>query len=77
MSTPKTAANAEPPGLELTDGVWAGPGRAVPLEFCMDAAFFQRDILRVLAARGCACAIKVGYWSWLPLKQLPPTGATR
>ena len=36
----------------------------------MDAAFFQRDVLRLLAARGCAYAIKVGYWNWLPLKQL-------
>jgi hypothetical protein len=34
----------------------------------MDAAFFQRDV--VLAARGGAYAIKVGYWSWLPLTQL-------
>jgi hypothetical protein len=25
---------------------------------------------QTLAARGCAYAIKVGYWSWLPLKQL-------
>jgi len=36
----------------------------------MDASFFQRDVLRRLAARDCAYAIKVGYWSWLPLKQL-------
>jgi hypothetical protein len=36
----------------------------------MDAAFFQRDVLRLLAARGGHYAIKVGYWSWLPLKQL-------
>ena len=36
----------------------------------MDAAFFQADVLRLLAARGCGYAIKVGYWSWLPLKQL-------
>jgi Transposase DDE domain group 1 len=55
---------------ELIDSVRAGLGRALPLEFRMDAAFFQRDILRLLAARGCAFAIKVGYWSWLPLKQL-------
>jgi len=55
---------------ELIDSVRAGLGRAVPLEFRMDAAFFQRDILRLLAARGCGYAIKVGYWSWLPLKQL-------
>src|SRR4029453_6746394 len=48
----------------------------------MDAAFFQREILRLLAARGCAYAIKVGYWRWLPLKPLaaerrdvtPPAG---
>src|SRR5881409_851206 len=45
-------------------------GPALPLEFRMDAAFFQRDVLRLLAARDCAYAIKVGYWSWLPLKQL-------
>ena len=31
-------------------------------------------ILRLLAARGCAYAIKVGYWSWLPLKQLAAEG---
>jgi hypothetical protein len=31
---------------------------------------FQPDVLRLLAARGCAYAIKVGYWTWLPLKQL-------
>lgn len=55
---------------ELIDSVRAGLGRALPLEFRMDAAFFQRDILRLLAARRCAYAIKVGYWSWLPLKHL-------
>jgi hypothetical protein len=55
---------------EVIDGVRAAFGRALPLEFRMDAAFFQRDVLRLLAARGCAYAIKVGYWSWLPLKQL-------
>jgi hypothetical protein len=55
---------------DLIDRVRAGLGHAVPLEFRMDAAFFQRDLLRLLAARGCAYAIKVGYWSWLPLKQL-------
>jgi hypothetical protein len=55
---------------ELIDGVRVRLGRALPLEFRMDAAFFQREILRLLAARGCSYAIKVGYWSWLPLKQL-------
>jgi hypothetical protein len=35
----------------------------------LDAAFFQRGILRLLTARRCDYAIKVGYWSWLPLKR--------
>src|SRR5712691_5264741 len=55
---------------ELIEAVRARLGRALPLEFRMDGAFFQRDVLRLLAARGCAYAIKVGSWSWLPLKQL-------
>src|SRR5437763_16417651 len=55
---------------ELIEAVRARLGRSLPLEFRMDAAFFQRDVLRLLAARRCAYAIKVGYWSWLPLKQL-------
>src|SRR5437899_7741515 len=55
---------------ELIDGVPSRLGRRLPLEFRMDAAFFQPDVLRLLAARGCVYAIKVGYWSWLPLKQL-------
>ena len=55
---------------ELIDAVRGRLGRRLPLEFRMDAAFFQPDVLRLLAARGCAYAIKVGYWSWLPLKQL-------
>src|SRR6266403_4456084 len=54
----------------MIDRVRARLGHALPLEFRMDAAFFQRDVLRLLAIRGCAYAIKVGYWSWLPLKQL-------
>jgi hypothetical protein len=58
---------------ELIVSVRTRLGRAVPLEFRMDAAFFQRDVLRLLTARGCAYAIKVGYWSWLPLKQLAAT----
>src|SRR5438876_5834518 len=51
----------------------SGWGRALPLEFRMDAAFCQRDVFRLLAARRCAYAIKVGYWSWLPLKALAAT----
>jgi Transposase DDE domain group 1 len=55
---------------EVIDGLRTAFGRRLPLEFRMDAAFFQRNVLRLLAARGCAYAIKVGYWHWLPLKQL-------
>ena len=55
---------------ELIDDVRARLGRRVPLEFRMDAAFCQPAIFRLLVARGCSYAIKVGYWHWLPLKQL-------
>ena len=61
---------------ELIDGLPTRFGRPVPLEFRMDAAFFQRDILRLLARRRCAYAIKVGYWTWLPLKQLAADART-
>jgi Transposase DDE domain group 1 len=46
---------------EIIEAVPGRRSRAVPLEFRMDAAFFQRDVLRLLAARGGAYAIKVAY----------------
>jgi Transposase DDE domain group 1 len=55
---------------EVIDDLRRQLGRRVALEFRMDAAFFQPDVLRLLPARGCGYAIKVGYWHWLPLKQL-------
>src|SRR5574342_3870 len=55
---------------ELITDLRARFGRRVVLEFRMDAAFFQQKVLRLLARRGCGYAIKVGYWSWLPLKRL-------
>jgi DDE family transposase len=55
---------------ELIDDLRTRLGRRVPLEFRMDAAFCQPEIFRLLTARGCIYAIKVGYWHWLPLKQL-------
>jgi DDE family transposase len=55
---------------ELITDLRARLDRRVVLEFRMDAAFFQRNVFRLLACRGCAYAIKVGYWSWLPLKWL-------
>lgn len=45
-------------------------GRGLPLEFRMDAAFFQRDLLTLLAREGCEYAIKVGFWQWTGLKAL-------
>jgi hypothetical protein len=45
-------------------------GRRVVLEFRMDAAFFQQAIVRLLIAQDCGFAVKVGYWSWLPLKEV-------
>ena len=55
---------------ELIDSLRAQFGRRVVLEFRMDAAFFQRGIFPLLTGRDCRYAIKVGYWSWLPLKRL-------
>jgi hypothetical protein len=45
-------------------------GRRMVLEFRMDSAFFQRRILNLLARERCHYAIKVGFWHWLPLKQI-------
>jgi Transposase DDE domain group 1 len=55
---------------EVITGLRTAFERHLPLEFRMDAAFCQRGVFRLLTARGCAYAIKIGYWSWLPLKQL-------
>jgi hypothetical protein len=55
---------------EVIDDLRRQLGRRVAVEFRMDAAFFQRGILHLLTARDCAYAIKVGYWSWLPLKAI-------
>ncbi|MGH8633145.1 MAG: transposase, partial [Burkholderiales bacterium] len=55
---------------DVIDGLRTAFGRRLPLEFRMDAAFCQPHVFRLLTARGCAYAIKVGYWHWLPLKQL-------
>src|SRR5437870_4748161 len=45
-------------------------GRSLPLEFRMDAAFFQEAILDLLTREGCEYAIKVGFWKWVGLKPL-------
>jgi len=53
---------------ELIRELRARFGRAVPLEFRMDAAFFQQEVLTLLAREGCEYAIKVGFWKWVGLK---------
>ena len=45
-------------------------GRAMVLECRMDAAFFQRGILRLLEREGCEYAIKVPFCSWVGLRPL-------
>lgn len=45
-------------------------GRGLPLEFRMDAAFFQEEILTLLTREGCEYAIKVGFGKWVGLKSL-------
>jgi hypothetical protein len=62
---------------EVITGLRSGSGRRRLLEFRMDAAFFQRDVLRLLVGRGCAHTIKAGNWHSLPLKQLAAGRARR
>src|SRR5512132_229508 len=45
---------------ELIDDLRAQLGRRIPLEFRMDAAFCQSAVFRLLTARDCRYAIKVG-----------------
>src|SRR5260370_17349239 len=39
-------------------------GRSLPLEFRMDAAFFQQDLLNLLARLGCFYAINPPFFNW-------------
>src|SRR5262249_17218112 len=43
---------------------------SLPLEFRMDGAFFQREILELLERRGVSYAIKVPFFKWLGLLPL-------
>jgi hypothetical protein len=45
-------------------------GGRLPIEFRMDAAFFQEQMLTLLARLQCGYAIKVPFWQWLGLKKL-------
>jgi hypothetical protein len=52
---------------ELIDDVKMRLGRSLPLEFRMDGAFFQREIIELLERRGAGYAIKVPFFKWLGL----------
>ena len=55
---------------DLIDDVRIRLGRALPLEFRMDGAFFQREIISLLDSRGAGYAIKVPFFKWLGLLPL-------
>jgi hypothetical protein len=55
---------------ELVGEIRSRFGRRLPIEFRMDCAFFQANLLKRLARLGCAYAIKVPFWQWLGLKKL-------
>ena len=42
-------------------------GRALPLEFRMDGAFFQREIIELLERKRAGYAVKVPFFKWLGL----------
>jgi hypothetical protein len=50
---------------ELIDDVRARVGSALPLEFRMDGAFFQKEIIELLERRKSHYAIKVPFVKWL------------
>lgn len=55
---------------DLIDDLRTRLGRGLPLEFRMDGAFFQRQILELLERRGASYAIKVPFFKWLGLLPL-------
>src|SRR5437899_6207748 len=55
---------------ELIGEIRAHLGRALTLEFRMDAAFFQQNLLKLLARLGCSYAVKVPFCQWTGVKAL-------
>ena len=52
---------------DLIDDVRMRLGRVLPLEFRMDGAFFQREIIELLERKGAGYAIKAPFFKWLGL----------
>lgn len=55
---------------DLIDDVRIRLGRALPLEFRMDGAFFQQEIIALLDRKAAGYAIKVPFFKWLGLLPL-------
>ena len=55
---------------ELIGEIRARLGRALTLEFRMDAAFFQQNLLKLLARLGCFYAVKVPFCQWTGVQAL-------
>src|ERR1700674_2888780 len=55
---------------ELIGEIRARLGRALTLEFRMDAAFFQQNLLKLLNRLGCLYAVKVPFCQWTGVKAL-------
>jgi hypothetical protein len=55
---------------ELIGELRARLGRALTLEFRMDAAFFQQNLLKLLTRLGCFYAVKVPFCRWTGVKAL-------
>jgi Transposase DDE domain group 1 len=55
---------------DLIDDVRRRLGRALLLEFRMDGAFFQREMIDLLERKGTGYAIKVPFFKWLGLLPL-------
>ena len=55
---------------ELIGEIRAALGRAVLLEFRMDAAFFQHNLLKLLPRLDCCYAVKVPFSTWTGVRAL-------
>jgi hypothetical protein len=55
---------------ELIGEIRAHVGRALTLEFRMDAAFFQQNLLKLLSRLGCYYVVKVRLCRWTGVKAL-------
>ena len=55
---------------DLIEDIRVRLGRSIPLEFRMDGAFFQSEMIDLLERKGAGYAIKVPFFKWLGLLPL-------